>query len=232
MKNKKKAVVMFSGGLDSTTALCWALDKGYDCRAVTFSYGQKHIKEKKCAQKIAKLLGVKLFDLKLDLPWLKSSSLVDKNKKIPSFKLSEINGKTIPSTYVPGRNLMFTSIGVSLADSIKAEAVVMGPNAVDYSGYPDCRSVFYNALEKAVNFGTEVGSSGGKIKLLMPLIKLSKAGIVKLAIKLNAPIQHTWSCYSGQSYPCGECDSCKLRAKGFEDAGIEDPALFKMSKSK
>lgn len=227
MKNKKKAVIMFSGGLDSTAALCWALDKGYECFAITISYGQKHIKEKKSAGHIAKLLGVKLFDLKLDLPWLKSSSLVDKNKKIPNFKVSKINGKKIPSTYVPGRNLIFASIGVSLADSIKAEAVVLGPNIVDYSGYPDCRPVFYNALEKAVNFGTEIGSKGGKIKLLMPLIKMSKADIVKLAIKLKAPLKHTWSCYSGLKQPCGKCDSCKLRAKGFAEAGIKDPALIK-----
>ncbi len=225
MRKKKKAVIMFSGGLDSTACLCWALDKGYECSAITVSYGQKHIREKKSAHKIAKLLGVKLFDLKLDLPWLKSSSLVDKNKKIPNFKISEIKNKSIPSTYVPGRNLIFTSIGVSLADSIKAEAVVLGPNIVDYSGYPDCRPVFYNALEKAVNFGTEIGSSGGKIKLLMPLIKMSKADIVKLSIKLKAPLKYTWSCYSGLKYPCQKCDSCKLRAKGFAEAKIKDPAL-------
>ncbi|MEA3307653.1 MAG: 7-cyano-7-deazaguanine synthase QueC [Elusimicrobiota bacterium] len=225
MKIKKKAVIMFSGGLDSTVALCWALNKGYECFAITISYGQKHVREKKSAQIIAKLLGIKLFDLKLDLPWLESSSLVDKNKKIPNFKLSEINDKKIPSTYVPGRNLMFTSIGVSLADSIGAEAVVLGPNVLDYSGYPDCRPVFYNALEKAVNLGTEMGSAGKKIKLLMPLIKLSKADIVKLAVKLKAPLQHTWSCYAGLKEPCGVCDSCKLRAKGFAEAGVKDLAL-------
>ncbi len=225
MKKKKKAVIMFSGGLDSTVALCWALNKGYDCSAITISYGQKHIREKKSAKRIAKLLGIKLFDLELDLPWLKSSSLVDENKKIPSFEISKINGGKIPSTYVPGRNLMFTSIGVSLADSIGAEAVILGPNIVDYSGYPDCRPAFYEALEKAVNFGTEVGSSGGKIKLLMPLIKMSKADIVKLAIKLKAPLKYTWSCYAGRQKPCGVCDSCKLRAKGFALAGIEDPGL-------
>ena len=225
MKFKKKAVIMFSGGLDSTAALCWAMDKGYECNAITVSYGQKHIREKKSAQKIAKVLGVKLFDLNLDLPWLKSSSLVDKNKKIPDFEISEISGKSIPSTYVPGRNLIFASIGVSLADSIGADAVILGPNIVDYSGYPDCRPVFYNALEKAVNYGTKIGSSGGKIKLLMPLIKMSKADIVRLSIKLKAPIKHTWSCYSGLKYPCGACDSCKLRAKGFAEASVADPAL-------
>ncbi|MCG2725803.1 MAG: 7-cyano-7-deazaguanine synthase QueC [Elusimicrobia bacterium] len=226
MRKNKKAVIMFSGGLDSTAALCWALNEGYECRAITVSYGQKHIREKKSAHKIAKLLGVKLFDLAIDLPWLKSSSLIDKNKKIPNFKVSKINGKTIPSTYVPGRNLIFTAIGVSLADSIGANTVVLGPNIVDYSGYPDCRPAFYNALEKAVNYGTEIGSSGGKIKLLTPLIRMSKADIVRLAIKLKAPLKYTWSCYSGLKRPCGKCDSCKLRAKGFALAGIKDPSLL------
>jgi 7-cyano-7-deazaguanine synthase len=134
-------------------------------------------------------------------------------------------GKAIPSTYVPGRNLVFASIGVSLADSIGAEAVVMGPNVIDYSGYPDCRPGFYKALEKAVSAGTRRGAAGKKIKLLTPLIKMSKKQIIRLALRLDAPLGHTWSCYSGGRRPCGKCDSCKLRAKGFKDAGMADPAI-------
>ena len=225
MKKCKKAVIMFSGGLDSTAALCWAIQKGYECFAVTVSYGQRHVKEKKSAVKIAKILGVELFDLNIKLPWLDSCSLVGKNKKIPSFKMSEIANGKIPSTYVPGRNLIFSSIGVSLADSIGAKAVILGPNIIDYSGYPDCRPEFYTALEKAVNYGTKIGSLGGKIKLLTPLIKMSKAEIVKLAIKLKAPLKYTWSCYAGGARPCGKCDSCKLRAKGFAEVHVADPAL-------
>jgi 7-cyano-7-deazaguanine synthase len=221
---QKKAVVLFSGGLDSTTALCWAMDHGYACTAVFFDYCQRHQKERFSALRIARVLGVKLYRIKLSLPWLRVSSLVDHKKKLPYFSILKI-GAAIPSTYVPGRNLMFASIGVSLADSIGAEAVVMGPNIVDYSGYPDCRPEFYRALEKAVKAGTRGGASGKKIKMLTPLINLSKKEIIKLAIGLGAPLKYSWSCYAGDARPCGRCDSCKLRARGFRDAGMKDPAI-------
>jgi len=225
MKNRK-AVVLFSGGLDSTTALCWAMDQGYSCEAVSFDYGQRHKKENLSARRIAEVLGVKLYEIKLSFPWLGVSSLVGNKKKLPDLRFSKIGaGNMIPSTYVPGRNLMFASIGVSLADSIKAAAVVMGPNIVDYSGYPDCRPKFYRALEKAVAAGTRQGAAGKKIKLLTPFIRLSKKEIIKLAVSLAVPLQHTRSCYAGGAAPCGRCDSCKLREKGFKDAGIKDPAL-------
>ena len=223
---KKKAVVLFSGGLDSTTALCWAISKGYECLAVSFDYGQRHSRENAAARAIAGRLGVKLYEIKLDFPWFKTSSLVNAGAKLPDVELSKIGRKGgIPSTYVPGRNLVFASAGFSLADAEGAAAVVLGPNVVDYSGYPDCRPEFYRALEKAAAFGTHAGSGGKKIKLLTPLIKLSKAGIARLALKLGAPLELTWSCYLGGRAPCGRCDSCKLREKGFKDAGFEDPAL-------
>lgn len=221
----KTAVVLFSGGLDSTTALCWALARGYECRAVSFGYGQRHAKENRSAARIARLLGVKLYDIKLDFPWLAASSLVDGKKRLPEIKLAKIGAGGVPSTYVPGRNLVFASIGVSLADAIGASAVVMGPNVIDFSGYPDCRPAFYRALEKAVCAGTKAGAQGKKIKLLTPLIHLSKRDIIKLAVRLKAPLKYTWSCYAGGARPCGKCDSCKLRAKGFAEAGISDPAL-------
>jgi len=225
MKNPK-AVVLFSGGLDSATALCWAIDKGYDCRALSFNYGQRHAKENASARRIAGLLKVPLCEIKLAFPWLSASSLVDAGQKLPDIKPSKIgNGAKIPGTYVPGRNLVFASIGVSLADSIGAAAVVLGPNIVDYSGYPDCRPGFYRALQKAVNEGTRSGVEGERIKFLTPLIKLSKAEIIRLALKLGVPLKHTWSCYAGGSRPCGRCDSCKLRARGFREAGRKDPAL-------
>jgi 7-cyano-7-deazaguanine synthase len=221
----KKAVVLFSGGLDSTTALCWALGRGYACEAVSFDYGQRHNRETLSARRIARLLGVKLYEIKLAFPWLGVSSLVDPEKRLPDLRLSKIGADGIPSTYVPGRNLVFASIGVSLADASGAAAVVMGPNVIDYSGYPDCRPKFYRALEKAAAAGTRQGAAGKKIKLITPLIRLSKKEIIKLALKLKAPLQYTWSCYAGGSSPCGKCDSCKLRAKGFRDAGMRDPAL-------
>jgi 7-cyano-7-deazaguanine synthase len=223
---KKKAVVLFSGGLDSTAALCWTLSKGYECLAVSFDYGQRHVRENAAARAIARRLGVKLYRIKLDFPWFGSCSLVNKRLKLPDVKLSKIGGNGgIPSTYVPGRNLVFASVGFSLADAEGAEAVVLGPNVVDYSGYPDCRPEFYRALERAAARGTRSGAGGKKIKLLTPLIRLSKAGIARLGVKLGAPLELTWSCYLGGRRPCGRCDSCKLRAKGFKDAGFPDPAL-------
>lgn len=219
----KKAVVLFSGGLDSSTCLAWALSKGYECFALSFFYGQRHNKENKAAKKIADIMKVPLFNINLSFPWLKCCSLVDKKMKLPENKIEKIS-KEIPSTYVPGRNLVFTSVGVSFADAIGADAVVLGPNAVDYSGYPDCRPQFYKALSKAVNLGTKNPSLGKRIKILTPIINLSKAEIIKLAFKLKVPLQYTWSCYKGGKKPCGVCDSCKLRAAGFEKAGFKDPA--------
>lgn len=223
---KKKAVVLFSGGLDSTTALCWAISKGYACLAVSFNYGQRHARENASARAIARRLGVKLYEIKLAFPWFRTSSLVNGRMKLPDVDPEKIGRPgAIPSTYVPGRNLVFASAGFSLADAEGAEAVVLGPNVVDYSGYPDCRPEFYRALERAASCGTRRCADGGKIKLLTPLIRLSKAGIARLGIKLGAPLELTWSCYLGGRRPCGHCDSCKLRAKGFKDAGFEDPAL-------
>ncbi|OGR68882.1 MAG: 7-cyano-7-deazaguanine synthase QueC [Elusimicrobia bacterium GWC2_61_19] len=225
---KKKAVVLFSGGLDSTTALCWAVSKGYDCLAVSFDYGQRHARENAAARAIARRLGVKLYEIKLAFPWFGGCSLVNKELKLPDVKISKIGGSgEIPSTYVPGRNLVFASVGFSLADAEGAEAVVLGPNVLDYSGYPDCRPEFYRALERAAAYGTRSGAGGKKIKLLTPLIKLSKAGIARLGVKLGAPLELTWSCYRGGRRPCGRCDSCKLRAKGFAEAGFADPAAGK-----
>ena len=223
---KKKAVVLFSGGLDSTTALCWALDRGYACEAVSFDYGQRHARENAAARAIARRLGVKLHEIKLSFPWFGGCSLVNKSLKLPDVKLASIGRKgEIPSTYVPGRNLVFASVGFSLADAVRADAVVLGPNVLDYSGYPDCRPEFYRALQKAAALGTRQGATGRPIKILTPLIRLSKAGIARLGARLKAPLELTWSCYSGGRRPCGSCDSCKLRAKGFAEAGLADPAL-------
>ncbi len=218
----KKAIISLSGGLDSTTCLSWAINKGYKCYAVFFDYGQRHIKEIKSARDVARYYKVDLVEIKLNFPWLKVSSLVDENKKLPDKKYEEITSGNIPSTYVPGRNLVFTSILASYADSINADFIILGPNAIDYSGYPDCRPVFYNALSKAIKYGTKKGD----IKILTPIINLSKKEIIELAFKLEAPLHLTWSCYKGDKKPCGKCDSCKLRAKGFEEAGLKDPLLY------
>lgn len=220
MKRRKKAVALFSGGLDSTVCLCWALNEGYECLALTVHYGQKHSRERKSAEKITKLLKTERIEVNLKFPWLAQSSLVGRNLKVPRFKKSA----GIPSTYVPGRNLIFASIGASLADAVEAEAVILGANSVDYSGYPDCRPVFYRAFKKAANLGTRKGIEGNPIEILTPLINFSKAQIIKMGLKLGAPLEHTWSCYKGGKKPCGVCDSCVLRAKGFREARMKDPA--------
>lgn len=221
---KKKAIVLFSGGLDSTTCLYWALDKGYECEALTVSYGQRHDREVLAAQMITRNLGVKHHLITLDLPWLSCCSLVDKNQKLPDVALEDIPKEGIPSTYVPGRNLMFLSIAGSLLDAVEADAIIAGPNAIDFSGYPDCTPAFYKAAGEALNRGTKRGVHEG-IEVLAPLMDLSKTDIVRLGAQLKVPFELTWSCYAGGKKPCGHCDSCKLRAKGFAEAGVHDTSL-------
>lgn len=221
---KKKAIVLFSGGLDSTTCLYWALDKGYKCETLTVSYGQRHEREVRAAQTIAQRLGVKQHLVTLQFPWLVSSSLVDKNQAIPDQPMEEIESGKIPSTYVPGRNLVFLSVAASLMDSIHADAIVAGPNAVDFSGYPDCTPMFFKAAAEAINRGTERGVTQG-VEVLAPLMDLSKTDIVRLGAKLGVPFELTWSCYNGGDKPCGHCDSCKLRARGFAEAGVKDGSV-------
>ncbi|MBI3297711.1 MAG: 7-cyano-7-deazaguanine synthase QueC [Elusimicrobia bacterium] len=221
----KRAVVLLSGGLDSATCLWWAKSRGYVPTALSVRYGQRHAKELGSARRLARRAGAALHEAALGLPWLKTSSLVDRKKVLPELPLSKIGVGGVPSTYVPGRNTMFVALGLSLADAIGAEAVVVGANALDYSGYPDCRPAFYAAFGKVARLGTARGASGRRLAVLAPLVKLDKAAIVRLARRLKVPLELTWSCYAGGRRPCGRCDSCKLRAKGFAVAGAPDPAL-------
>lgn len=216
----KKAVVLLSGGLDSTTALFWVRRQGYEAVALSVHYGQRHARELRAARAVARAAGVELCEVRLELPWLNASSLLDKNKKLPDIPLSRIGRGGIPSTYVPGRNTIFLALGVSLADAIGARAVVLGANALDFSGYPDCRPAYLEAFGRVARLGTKTR----RIGILAPLKTLDKKGIVRLAEKVGAPLELTWSCYAGGSRPCGRCDSCKLRAKGFSQARLEDPA--------
>lgn len=224
-KMHKKAIVLFSGGLDSTTCLYWALAQGYTCETLTVTYGQKHAREINSARQIAEKLGVKTHFLNIHLPWLVSSSLVDKTQPLPEHPVEKIETSGIPSTYVPGRNLLFLAMAGSLLDSIQADTIIAGPNAVDFSGYPDCTPAFYQAAADALARGTQKGVTEG-IEVLAPLMHLSKAEIVRLAASLQVPFKLTWSCYAGGDKPCGVCDSCKLRAKGFEEAGVKDTSLY------
>ena len=224
-ESKKKAIVLFSGGLDSTTCLYWAIAQGYTCETLTVSYGQRHVREIESARKITERLGVKHHFIELNLPWLgESCSLFNRDKSLPDIAVEKIPQAGIPSTYVPGRNLMFLSIAGSLLDSVGAQAIIAGPNAIDFSGYPDCTPAFFKSAAEALNRGTKQGVQEG-IEVLAPLMRLTKAEIVKLAAELKVPFELTWSCYAGGGKPCGKCDSCKLRAKGFAEAGVHDTAL-------
>ncbi|MBI4727681.1 7-cyano-7-deazaguanine synthase QueC [candidate division TA06 bacterium] len=224
MARSKKAVVLLSGGLDSATVLYCALDQGWQPQALTFDYGQRHNREIVSAKTLCKKARVPFQVISLKMPW-RGSSLLDREAKIPGAGDVSRIGTKIPSTYVPGRNTLFLSYGLSCAEAIGAEAVMIGANALDYSGYPDCRPDFIAAMSKVFKLGTKTGRQGKPIKIIAPLLKLSKSQIIKLGIKLGVPYHLTWSCYRGGKKPCGACDSCILRAKGFREAGVDDPAI-------
>jgi 7-cyano-7-deazaguanine synthase len=206
----KKAVVLLSGGLDSATTLFYAKDKGYQCFALTFDYGQRHKKEIQAAKHIAKIAKIPQTILKIALPW-KGSALLDEKASLPKNRSTRKMSKEIPVTYVPARNTIFLSYALSYAEALGAEAIFIGANAIDYSGYPDCRPNFIKSFERTGKLGTK----SGKIRILAPLIKLTKAEIIKLGKKLGVPHEKTWSCYAGGQTPCGVCDSCLIRNKGF-----------------
>jgi 7-cyano-7-deazaguanine synthase len=218
--NKKKAVVLLSGGLDSATTLYYAKAKGYDIHALSFDYGQRHKKELSCARRLARSSRSRLQVIKFSLPW-KGSSLIDETKRITQ---SRKNKTYIPNTYVPGRNIIFLSYALSYAESIKAAKIFIGANQIDYSGYPDCRQSFLDAFNRVASKGTKAGVTGHSIEIEAPLIRKTKADIVLQAVNLKVPIKYTWSCYRGLKVPCKQCDSCIIRRQGFKDAGIKDIA--------
>ncbi|MBU2462747.1 MAG: 7-cyano-7-deazaguanine synthase QueC [Candidatus Edwardsbacteria bacterium] len=219
----KKAVILLSGGLDSATVLYWAIDKGYKPQALIFDYGQRHRREVGSAKALCKKAGVPCRVISIKLPW-QGSSLLEKKAALPKAKNVKAVGAEIPSTYVPGRNTLFLSYGLSLAEAMGAGTVMIGANALDYSGYPDCRPDYIAAMSKVFKLGTKAGRQGRPIKIVAPLLKMTKSQIIKLGINLGVPYALTWSCYSGGKKPCGTCDSCLLRAKGFKEAKMKDPA--------
>ncbi|MFA5101089.1 MAG: 7-cyano-7-deazaguanine synthase QueC [Candidatus Omnitrophota bacterium] len=220
----EKAVVLLSGGLDSATTLYYARDKGFSCTCLSFDYGQRHRRELTAAKRIASAAGCGHHTVKISLPW-KGSSLLDKNIRLPLFDRRQSKGSEVPNTYVPARNIIFLSFALSCAEAVGAGVIFIGANAVDYSGYPDCRPEFYKAFRNVVRTGTRSGKDR-PVRVMTPLIDLTKAGIVKLGSRLKVPFELTWSCYAGGSHLCGRCDSCFYRRKGFLEAGIADPVAY------
>ena len=222
----RRAVVLLSGGLDSSTVLAIALEKGYSVTALTFDYGQRHGRELDSARDIAERMGVAEHAVvNLDLGALLNSSLTDASRSVPERSVTNVPGD-IPSTYVPARNIVFLSVGAAVAESIGADAVFIAANALDYSGYPDCTPEFMEAFQRALDVGTKRGVDGEAVRIEAPLIDMSKADIVREAMRLEVPLELTWSCYRGGDRACGVCDSCRLRLKGFKEAGAEDPLEY------
>lgn len=220
-----KAVVLLSGGLDSCTAAAIAKAEGMELHAVSFDYGQRHDKELACARAVAEALGVASHRvLKVPLGELGGSSLTDHGMDVPDATASI--GEHIPSTYVPARNTVFLSLALAVAEVEGADRIVIGANALDYSGYPDCRPEYLDAFEHLANLATKQGVEGQRISLFAPLVRMTKADIVRRGTDLGAPLERTWSCYRGGDAACGTCESCVLRLRGFSAAGREDPIEY------
>ncbi|WP_428239888.1 7-cyano-7-deazaguanine synthase QueC [Gynuella sp.] len=224
----KKAVILLSGGLDSATTLYMAKDQGFDCYALSFDYGQKHSSELSAAKAVAESAGViehKVIPLNLRL--IGGSALTDDTLTVPVD--SDLNSSDIPITYVPARNTVFLSIAMGYAEVIGSQDIFIGVNAVDYSGYPDCRPEFIRAFEIMANLATKAAVEGQKLSINTPLIDLTKAEIVTEGTRLGLNYALTVSCYQADvdGKACGVCDSCRLRAQGFADAGLSDPTLYR-----
>ena len=218
----KKAVVLLSGGLDSATTAAIAIKEGYEAIALSFSYGQRHHKELQAATKIAQALKIQQHHIiEVNLSQWGGSSLTDTKMEIPTEGVQE---NMIPSTYVPGRNTVFIAIALSLAEAKGATAIYLGINAVDYSGYPDCRPEYLAAYQKLANLSSKTATEGNTIQLVAPLVQDSKIDIVHRALNLGVPIEETWSCYQGGEQPCGVCDSCRIRDRALITAGRLDLA--------
>lgn len=215
MRNKK-AIVLLSGGLDSATTLYIARRTGHKVSCLIFDYGQRHKKEVDFAKRLARKTGCPYRVIKFKLPW-GGSSLLDRRER-----LKQSGGfRGISRTYVPARNTIFIAFAVSWAEVLGAQAIYLGANAIDFSGYPDCKPDYFRKYERLI----EVATKAKRIRLEVPLVDKTKAEIIKTGISLGVPYQWTWSCYKGDAKPCGKCDSCRLRRKGFREAGVKDPLL-------
>mgnify|MGYP002628473161 CR=1 FL=1 len=220
----KKAVVLVSGGLDSTTVLSMALKQGYDCYTLSFDYGQRHRSELEAAQRVSAIMGVTEHKVvKLDLGTIGGSALTDRTIDVPEHETTGI-----PVTYVPARNTVFLSIALGWAEVLGANDIFLGVNAVDYSGYPDCRPAYIEAFAAMANLATRAAVEGQTLEVHAPLIDMTKGEIVQAGLALGVDYSLTVSCYQAslEGLACGKCDSCRLRQQGFVEAGVKDPTRY------
>ncbi len=229
-KGAAPAVVLLSGGLDSATAAAWAIDRGYRLSALSVDYGQRHRCELESARSVAEALGITDHAvIRVDLAAFGGSALVDAAIDVPKGRSDAEIGHGIPATYVPARNTVFLALAMAMAETRGAEAIVLGVNAIDYSGYPDCRPEFLDAFTKLAQLATKAGTEGKPLEIVSPLLDLSKEAIIRLGLSLGLDYGLTTSCYDPDAAgrPCGRCDSCLLRAAGFAAAGAVDPRASK-----
>ena len=225
---KPRAVVLLSGGLDSTTCLAWALDRGFECHTLGVDYGQRHRIELEAARRISGLLGAAEHrELVANLRALGGSALTA-DLDVPKGRAPESMGSDIPVTYVPARNTVLLALALGWAETLDASDLIAGMNALDYSGYPDCRPEFLRAFERVANLGTRAGIEGRTFHIHAPLLALDKAGIIRLGLSLSVDYGQTHTCYdpAADGAACGACDACLLRRKGFREAGVPDPTRY------
>jgi 7-cyano-7-deazaguanine synthase len=221
-------VILLSGGLDSSTCLAAAIADGFEAHALSVDYGQRHKGELAAARAVARALGAAGHQVvKVDLSTFGGSALTDAKIAVPKGRSARAMGRDIPVTYVPARNTVLLALALAHAETLGAEDIYLGVNAIDYSGYPDCRPGFLRAFEKLARVATKAGVEGRPLRIHAPLLRLSKAGIVELGTRLGVPYRLTLTCYDPvRGRACGACDACQLRRKGFEEAGVPDPTPY------
>jgi 7-cyano-7-deazaguanine synthase len=227
----KKAVCLVSGGLDSAVTAAIARSKGYEIYAITFDYGQRHRKEIESAKKLAKEMKFREQRvMRINLEEIGGSALTDSKISVPTGKgVEEIKKSSeIPVTYVPARNTVLLSLALAYAEVLDADAIFIGANHVDYSGYPDCRPEYFRKFQEMADLATKRAVGGRRITIETPIVEMNKAVIIKLGAELKVPFEYTWSCYKGGEKACGKCDSCVLRLNGFKENNLLDPILYEI----